>query len=134
MMWLLLAVLSLQRPVPAPPALPPSTLEPTIYVAAPVTIEVANMSAQMVADLVAAKRIALDEARHLGLPTPPATLSAERFAPRVQLSDPPPTAADRPYRGRAPLVVRAPARFAIVGTAPLALSVRGNRLVITEIK
>jgi hypothetical protein len=134
MTWLLLVLLMSQQPVPAPPPLPPSTLEPTIYVAAPVTIEIANMSAALVQELVNAKRIAIDEARHLGIPTPPASLSVERFAPRAQLADPPPTSADRPYRGRAPLVVGAPARFAIVGAAPLALTVRGNRLVITEIK
>lgn len=142
MLWLILALV-LQVPStpgqrPAMNAMPPSTLDDPLYVAVPVTIEISNMTAQTVRDLVAAGKIAVDGAHHLNIPASvaPTGLGPDMLRPGSRTLNRPKSSADEPLRQPAgqPLVVAAPEKFTLVSNGKIHLAVQGNRLVLTEIK
>lgn len=60
-----------QQPPRGQLAMPPSTMSDPIYVTLPITIEVVNMDPQVLADLVASGKIAIDGANHLNIPQGP---------------------------------------------------------------
>jgi hypothetical protein len=119
-------------------ALPPSTLQSPTYIELPATIEIVNMTPQVVADLVASGKITVDGANHLTLPQGPmlARIGPDMLRPGAQAESIPVNSAERPLKLAAnrPLLVAAPAKFALVSKHKAKLTVQGNRLVLTEIK
>jgi hypothetical protein len=138
---ILLATLCLQVPGQPPPgsrnAMPPSTLASPVYVTLPVTIEVVNMTPQVVADLVASGKIAIDGANHLTIPQGPriATLGPDMMRPGARPEPVAASSAERPLKlpANRPLQVSAPTKFALVTAKKVKLTVQGNRLVLTEL-
>jgi len=118
-------------------AFPPSTLNNPIYVKLPVTLEIVNMTPQVVADLVASGKIAVDGANHLNIPEALkiATLGPGMLRPDARADDIPKNSAEHPISIGAGSVLKilAPAKLSLVG-AKARLTVQGNKLVITEIR
>jgi hypothetical protein len=138
---ILSALLSLQTPVQQPGArnaMPPSTMAKPVYVEVPVTIEIVNMTPQVVSDLVASGKIAIDGANHLNIPQGPmmAKLGPDMLRPGSQAQQIPANSAERPLKLAAnhPLLVAAPTKFALVSSKKVKLSVQGNRLILTELR
>jgi hypothetical protein len=134
---ILFAVLSLQVPVLPPGArnaMPPSTMANPVYVEVPVTIEIVNMTPQVLSDLVASGKIAIDGANHLNIPQGPlmAKLGPDMLRPSSQPHQIPANSAERPLKVTAnqPLLVAAPAKFALVAGKKVKLTVQGNRLIL----
>ena len=117
-------------------AMPPSTMANPVYVEVPVTIEIVNMTPQVLSDLVASGKIAIDGANHLNIPQGPmmAKLGPDMLRPGSQAQQIPANSAERPLKVAAnqPLLVAAPAKFTIVTQKKVKLVVQGNRLILTE--
>jgi len=118
--------------------MPPSTMKDPVYVALPATIEVVNMTPQVLADLVASGKIAVDGANHLNIPQGPmiATLGPDMLRPSSRSEPIPANSSERPLKLAAgqPLLVSAPTKFTIVTARKVKLTVDRNRLVLTEIR
>lgn len=118
--------------------MPPSTLVKPIYVALPVTIEIANLTPQVIADLVASGKLGVDGANHLNIPQGPmgAMVGPDLLRPRARAQQIPANSSERPLRIPAaqPLLVEAPAKFVLVAAGKIKLTLQGNRLVLTEIR
>lgn len=127
-----------QRPARGELTMPPSTLQNPIYLSVPATIDIVNMTPQVVADLVASGKIVIDGANHLNIPQGPmmAKIGPDMLRPGAERDTVPANSAERPLKLAAnqPLRVAAPAKFAIVAGAKVKLTVQGNRLVLTEIR
>jgi len=108
-----------------------------VYVTLPITIEIVNMTPQVLSDLVASGKIVVDGANHLNIPSGPAAakLGPDMLRPQSQTDRIPATSADRPLKQPTahPLLVAAPIKFAIVAKGKVTLTVEGNRLVLKEI-
>jgi len=134
-------VLSFQTPVQSPgsrQAMPPSTMSNPIYVTLPVTIEIANMAPQVVADLVASGKLAVDGAHHLNIPQGPmgAMAGLDMLRPSARPQEIPTSSSERPLKVPAnqTLVVSAPRKFVLVTAGKIKLTVLGNRLTVNEIR
>lgn len=118
--------------------MPPSTMAHPIYVTLPVTIEVANMTPQVVADLVSSGRLAVDGANHLNIPPGPigAMAGLDMLRPSARPREIAASSPERPLKVPAnqTLVVGAPRKFVLVAAGKIKLTVQGNRLVLTEIR
>jgi hypothetical protein len=133
-----LLLCALQAPAQRGPdtrlAFPPSTMSSPVYVTLPITIEVANMTPQALADLVASGKLAVDGANHLNIPAGPmaANLNPDLFRAGAQAERLPSTSAERPLTRPPdrPLVVTAPAKFTLVTPRKPALTVQGNRIIL----
>lgn len=115
--------------------MPPSTMSNPVYVEVPVTIEIVNMTPQVLSDLVASGKIAIDGANHLTIPQGPmmAKLGPDMLRPGSQAQQIPANSAERPLKLAAnqPLLVAAPAKFVLVTARKVKLTVQGNRLVLS---
>jgi len=104
-----------------------------VYVEVPVTIEIVNMTPQVLSDLVASGKIAVDGANHLNIPQGPmiAKLGPDMLRPGSQAQQIPANSAERPLKVAAnqPLLVSASANFALGTPQKSKLDVRGNRRV-----
>ncbi len=107
-----------------------------VYVEVPVTIEIVNMTPQVLSDLVASGKIAIDGANHLTVPQGPmmAKLGPDMLRPGSRAQQIPANSAERPLRlpANQTLQVAAPAKFALVTTKKVKMTVQGNRLVLNE--
>jgi len=113
---------------------PPSTMSGPVYVTLPITIEIVNMTPQTLADLVASGKIVIDGANHLNIPPGPMVgkLGPDMLRPDAQPERIPVTSADRPLSRPIdrPLLVSAPAKFALIATGKPRLTVQGNRIIL----
>jgi hypothetical protein len=123
-----------QRPGQDRLRFPPSTMSSPVYVKLPITIEIVNMTPQVLSDLVASGKIAVDGANHLNIPSGPmvARLGPDMLRPEAQGERLPATSADRPLSRPAdrPVLVSAPAKFTLITTGKPTLTVQGSRIVL----
>jgi hypothetical protein len=113
---------------------PPSTMTGPVYVTLPIAIEIVNMTPQVLADLVASGKIVVDGANHLNIPRGPmaAKLGPDLLRPDAQPERLPVTSADRPLSRPIdrPVLVAAPAKFAVIASGKPKLTVQGNRIIL----
>jgi hypothetical protein len=113
---------------------PPSTMSGPVYITVPITIEIVNMTPQVLSDLHASGKLVVDGANHLNIPPAPmgAKIGPDMLRPGAQPERLPATSADHPLTRSAdrPLLVSAPAKFTLITKGKPTLTVQGNRIIL----